>query len=79
MMRMLLVALLVLGVLGGVAGAQPPPRSCEEERDHARILARMLGDQRGNLELQYAEALVRLQRAEAELAKLKVPKPEPKP
>ena len=64
-------------------GQGPPPRgqSCEDERDQLRILSRMLGDQRGQLELMVSEVLARVGRAEAELARLKaalVPPPEKK-
>ena len=64
-------------------GQGPPTRvqSCEEERDQLRILSRMLGDQRGTLELMLTEAMARMQRAEAEIARLKAavaPLPEKK-
>ena len=73
--------LLVLGMIGWVIGVTPglvhgqgpPPRvqSCEDERDQLRILSRMLGDQRGQLELMVSEVLARAHRAEAEIARLK--------
>ena len=67
---LVVIALLVTTPATG-QGPLPREKSCEEERDQLRILSRMLGDQRGQLELMVSEVLARAHRAEAEIARLK--------
>ena len=82
-MRRLLVLLLLL-LLPLSAAAQlplPPARSCQEDRDHLRVLIKMVADGRGSAEWGLAEALARQQRLEEELKMLRelVSKLQPKP
>lgn len=80
--------LMIVGIIGWVIGLSVVPaagqgsaqaRPCEEERDQLRVLIRMIGDQRSQLEVMASEAFARLQRAEAEILRLKaVPAPPDK-
>lgn len=72
------VLLLVLGLgvlLTPPTWAQPIPlpiiRSCEAERDHLRVLLKMVADGRGSAEWALAESLAKQQRLEAEVNRLR--------
>ena len=75
-------------VSASVASAQlplPPVRSCQEDRDHLRVLIKMVADGRGSAEWGLAEALAKQGRLEEELKLLRElvgklqPKSEAKP
>ena len=69
-MKVLGRGLAVVLVSASAASAQlppPPARSCQEERDHLRVLVKMVADGRGNAEWALAEAVAKQQQMEAEL------------
>lgn len=86
MSRFTLILVLVLA-LATPATAQlplPPARSCQEDRDHLRVLIKMVADGRGQAEWALAEALARQARLEEDVKTLRealsklTPKPEEK-
>ena len=87
-MKFLGLGLAVVLVSASVASAQlplPPVRSCQEDRDHLRVLIKLVADGRGSAEWGLAEALAKQGRLEEELrllrevvSKLQPPKPEEK-
>ena len=87
-MRRLTLAVLfvVIGVVPAAAQVPlPPVRSCQEDRDHLRVLIKLVADGRGSAEWGLAEALAKQGRLEEELKLLREvvsklqPKPEAKP
>ena len=79
---------LLVGVLVPAVSAQlplPPGRSCQEDRDHLRVLIKMVADGRGSAEWGLAEALAKQGRLEEDVKTLRElvqklqPKPDPKP
>ena len=76
----------VIGVMPAAAQLPlPPARSCQEDRDHLRVLIKMVADGRGSAEWGLAEALAKQGRLEEELKLLRElvgklqPKSEAKP
>ena len=73
-MRRLTLAVLfvVIGVVPAAAQVPlPPVRSCQEDRDHLRVLIKLVADGRGSAEWGLAEALAKQQRLEAEVKQLR--------
>ena len=70
----ILWSLVVILLIAPMASAQlppPPARSCQEERDHLRVLVKMVAAGRGNAEWALAAAVAHQQQMEAELKSLR--------